>query len=198
MPSDTEARLRLEWDSMDAAPLPHADTIIEQAAPERASRRAVLVELEDVRLSLTDLRTHIEASGRDSILATSRWTIRELIAHLAAWAMRTRQELESLVGDKPPLETIHFEPDGGPRAWNQREVDARNGRSTRALFDELDTEIGQIADVVATAPQQFLAQVAKLPRTSGNPPAQWRMTVAAMIIGSCWHIRYHLARLERG
>jgi hypothetical protein len=197
MATDIEARLGLEWEALGAGHLPLADAVVEHAALENASRRAALVELEDVRLSCAALRGHVEERGSGSILATSRWTVREVIAHLASWAMRTRQELESLVEGTPPLEAIHFERDGGPRTWNQRQVDARNGHSTDALFDELDAEISRTADVVVGLPQQLLWQVAELPRTSGDPPARWRLPIVAMILGSCWHMRHHVARLER-
>jgi hypothetical protein len=197
MATDIEVRLGLEWESLAGAHLPMVDSIVENGAPEKVSRRAALVELEDVRLSCAELRTHIEGSGSDGILATSRWTVREVIAHLASWAMRTRHELESLVDGSPLLETIHFEREGGPRAWNQRQIDIRHGRSTAALFGELDTEISQIADVVISVREQLLRQVAEVPRTSGDPSVPWRIPVVAMVIGSCWHMRYHLARLER-
>jgi hypothetical protein len=72
----------------------------------------------------------------------------------------------------------------------------REGRSLSSLFDELDTELLRIADAVVTVPESRLRAIVALPRTVDDPPVPWRLSIAAMVIGSCWHTRYHLTRLE--
>ena len=173
------------------------DDIVGAATQEMASRRAAIVELDDVRLSLKELGARLESSGGTDELATSRWTVRQVIAHLASWAARTRIELESLVEGTDLPEPIHFERDGGPREWNQRAVDERDGRTLASLVEEFDVETAQTADIVARMPNELLRQVAVLPRTSGTRAVAWRMPIATLVIGTCWHVRYHLTRLAR-
>lgn len=173
------------------------DDVIRAATQEVASRRAAIVELEDVRLSVNTLCARLESSGGADELATSRWTVRQVIAHLASWATRTRIELESLAEGKNFPESIHFEREGGPREWNQRAVDDRDRRTLASLVEEFDVETARTADIVARIPNEELQQVAVLPRTSGARAVAWRMPLASLVIGTCWHVRYHLTRVDR-
>ena len=85
---------------------------------------------------------------------------------------------------------VHPEPAGNCLNWVLGHVVAtRNGVLTTRQWT-------RIAGFVATAPEAQLRGVVELPRTAGDPPAPWAMSVAAMVLGSCWHARYHLARLE--
>jgi hypothetical protein len=197
MPDEIEARLRREWENAVPVPLPDTARLVERAAPEHASRRAALAELDDARRLCAELRGHIEGNASEAVRATPGWTVREVIAHLASWAMRTRQELAATLEDAGGLEVIHFDRDGGPRMWNQREVDARAGRTVGMLFEELDDEWNRVAGLLATAPEGLVAEVVELPRTAGDPAAPWRMPLISMVIGACWHTRYHLQRLSR-
>jgi hypothetical protein len=194
MTTDVESRLLAEWTALPAGS-GDSEGIGDAAAPDRASRRQVLVELEDVRLSFEELRQPVEDTPLGMRPATGQWTVVQLMAHLASWARRTRIELESLTSGTMPLETIHFEREGGPRAWNQREVDARAAWTTAMIFEELDREVILVADIVARLPVDQLHGVVELPRTSGEPPEPWRLSLAAVVLGSCWHSRYHLARV---
>jgi mycothiol maleylpyruvate isomerase-like protein len=202
---DIEARLIADWEEICRAVPPAplrpgsgqaAARVVELSAPEHASRVALVAELEDLRRQCVDLRDAIEQAGATATLATSSWTVRDVVAHLASWAMETRHETEVLLDHGTFDYTIHFEQQGGPRVWNQREVDARAGATAAALFDELDRETQRLDDLVLEAPAAAFEEVVTLPRTSGDPPAAWRMPLAAMIAASCWHARLHLGQLE--
>jgi hypothetical protein len=65
------------------------------------------------------------------------------------------------------------------------------------VCDEIDSELTQVAEKVAHLPDDQLHGVVELPRTSGEPAEPWRRSIAAMVLMSCWHIRYHLVRLGR-
>jgi hypothetical protein len=199
MTNDLETRLDLEWRSLQAAVVGSPLRIIDAAAPDRASRRAVLIELEDVRWSCRELEQQLAQTGRGNAKATREWTAVQVAAHLAAWAKRTREELESLTANGRVLETIHFEPiaSGGPRTWNQREVDARQDWTAAMVFDEIDSELTRVADIVVRVPEDQLHGVFELPRTSGEPAQPWRYSLAAMLLTTCRHTRYHLKRLAQ-
>ncbi|MBM3818668.1 MAG: hypothetical protein FJW14_06575 [Acidimicrobiia bacterium] len=195
-PEDLHDRLIADW-RQAAGPMPRvtATEIAERAAPEQASRVAVLAELEDLRLSFTELHGLLDDQAAD-VRATSRWTARDVVAHLASWAMETRREAETLLAGGAFDYSIHFEREGGPRAWNQQEVDARARRTPAELFDELDRETIRTMDLMLEASEEVFGAVATLPRTSGDPAEPWRMPLGAMVLMSCWHARLHLRALE--
>jgi hypothetical protein len=172
-----------------------AREVMEAAAPERTSRVALLAELEDLRLTFQDLRHALASPEAKTAGVTGRWTALDVVAHLASWAVETRREMERLLARIPFDYAIHFEAEGGPRAWNQREVDDRAELGLSELVDELNTETERLVDLVLNAPAAALEEVVELPRTSGEPPQRWRMPLGAMVLGSCWHARLHLRRL---
>ena len=199
MTTDLETRLDVEWRALQRGDAGSRQRIVDAAAPDGASRRAVLVELEDVRWSCRDLERQFDETGLGSTKATGRWTAVEVAAHLASWAKRTREELEALTGGGRELETIHFEPlaAGGPRTWNQGEVDARQGWSAAMVFGEIDSELTRVAEIVLRLPESQLHGIAELPRTSGEPAQPWRFSLAAMLLMTCRHTRYHLRQIAR-
>ena len=145
-----------------------------------------------------DLREAFASPSATAALITSQWTALDVVGHLASWAAETRREAEGLLEGRPLGYAIHFERAGGPRAWNQREVDARSALGLSDLVEELTSETERLAELVLTAPQTSLDEVVELPRTSGDPPQRWRMPFSTMIVASCWHARLHLRTLLAG
>jgi hypothetical protein len=188
-----DTRLAAEWRLAVSAAAPPAITAA-AAEPSRASRTAIAAELEDVRLSVEESRGVIERA--QSRLATRRWSVRDVAAHLASWSWRTRVEAERLITGEPFDEIIPFGVDG-PHAWNQREVDARRSRSLAELFDEIDAEHVRLTDLVAGMSDDQASRLVTLPRTIGDPAVPWLLTIGAMILMSCWHARLHLRRIAR-
>jgi hypothetical protein len=174
------------------APDIDAATIVARSGFEHASRVALLAELDDLQMLFTDLRDALASPSAKKALITSHWTALEVVAHLASWAAETRREAEALLARRRLDYAIHFEREGGPRGWNQREVDARAAFGLAQLIEELTKENERLTELVLRAPQHSLEEVVELPRTSGEPPERWRMPFGAMIAASCWHARLHL------
>jgi hypothetical protein len=177
------------------SPRHRATSMMEAAAPERASRVALLAEVEDLRLLFQDLRFALASPDAKTTRITGKWHALDVVAHLASWAAETRREMERLLARTPFDYTIHFEAEGGPRAWNQREVDDRAELGLSELVDELNVETERLAELVLNAPGPMLDEVVELPRTSGEPPQRWRIPLGAMVLASCWHARLHLRQL---
>lgn len=194
---NTEAAVARELEALTSAPAVDARSI-SMAAAEPASRVALLAELEDLRLLFIELREECASPAAKTARLTSHWTALDVVAHLASWAAETRREAEALLAGDRLDYAIHFEREGGPRAWNQREVDARATRGLSELVEELVSETDRLADLVLAAPQTTLEQLVELPRTSGDPPQRWRMPFASMVGASCWHARLHLRKLLPG
>jgi hypothetical protein len=190
------ARLTAEWvDSVTRAAAPPASSIVAQAGPERASRTAVLAEIEDVRLTVEELAASLDEVGA-ARLATRRWSIRDVLAHLASWAWQTCVEIERLRDGEAFDETIHFGVTG-PHAWNQRHVEERSGRSLAALLAEIDAGHERLIALVIEMPEADLHRIVDLPRTIGEPAQPWRMPMSSMILMTCRHARLHLRGIER-
>src|SRR5262245_39856912 len=88
---------------------PADDTGSRQTAPERASRVALLAELDDLRLLVLELREALASPEAKTARITARWTALDVVAHLASWAAETRREMERLLAHTPFDYTIHFE-----------------------------------------------------------------------------------------
>jgi hypothetical protein len=194
---DIEARARAELESAAShAVLPPVGAILAAAQPQQASPTAVIAEIKDLRITLEQLRASIERTGVAELRVTTLWTVRDVVAHLASWAAETRREAEHILAGRAFDYTIHFEAAGGPRSWNQREVEQRAGKTLDELFDELDDEHQRLIELVFRTAHERLTVEADLPRTSGEPPRAWHMSVGAMIVAGAWHTRLHIARIE--
>jgi hypothetical protein len=191
-----EIEIAIARELQDAgAPDIDAATIVARSDSEHASRVALLAELDDLQMLFTDLREALASPSAKEALLTSRWTALDVVAHLASWAAETRREAEALLAGHRLDYAIHFEREGGPRAWNQREVAVRATFGLAKLIEELTKENERLTEMVLRAPQHALEEVVELPRTSGEPAQRWRMPLGAMIAASCWHARLHLRRL---
>ena len=190
------ARLTAEWaDSMNRAAVPPASAIMAQAGPERASRAALLAEIEDVQLSVEELGLALDETSA-ARLATRRWSVQDVLAHLASWTRQTCMEIERLRDGQPFDETIPFGLDG-PHAWNQRHVDEWSGRPLAALLAEIAAGHRRLLVLVADIPEEDVHRMVDLPRTIGEPAQPWRMPMSSMILMTCWHARLHLTRIDR-
>lgn len=198
MADDIEVRLSDEWGAAVASGrAPEIAGIRTAAALEFASRAAVVAELEETRLIVAELRESLETRRDEQRLVTRQWTIRDVVGHLASWARETRSEIDTL-GRRATFDyTIHFEREGGPRAWNQREIDARVGRSLQQLFDEFDAETSRLAELAVSQSEDEFRRPLELPRTSGQPPIPWRLGLAPLLLQTCWHVRYHLTAIKK-
>jgi hypothetical protein len=193
MPDDTVgARLAEEWRQTTAVAAP---VVMAPASAERVTRTVVVAELQDVQQAVRWLRQAAEESWNRR-LATSRWSIVDVVAHLASWAWRTRVEAEALVAGRRLDEIVHFGHDG-PHAWNQREVERRRQSSLDELVDEIDGEHERLIELVASVSDVDADRVVELPRTIGEPMRSWHMSLAAMILMTCWHSRLHLNRVRQ-
>lgn len=191
-----EGRLNAEWhETISAADVPAASDLAERAGAERASRRAVVVELEEVRILVEEVISSLD-QARSLRLATRQWTVFDVLAHLASWARETRVEVERLLAGQSFDEVIHFGLDG-PHAWNQREVDARRNRAPAQLLAEIEAETERLIELLTDMQEEDVWRQIDLPRTIGEPAAPWRMPLSSMIVMTCWHARGHLGRLER-
>jgi hypothetical protein len=182
------------WVSPDEA---MAVTIVESRG-DRTTRPMIWAELEEVRQTFADLRAAIASDrSRAETLATTTWTVKDLIAHLASWAVEFRRQVETVARGDAFDYVIEFTPRIGPTAWNAREVARRRDQPIEASFDELDAATAGMQELALTLPHDVLFGMATVPQSNdGRPENRWRVRLADLMVMKCWHDRYHLERLE--
>ena len=166
---------------------------------ESITRVVVWAELEDVRLAVAELHAALDEDGaRADLLATSRWSVKDVVAHLAAWAGEFRREIEAVARREAFDYSITFVPRIGPTDWNAREHDRRRDIPLDALFREFDAETAGLQDLALSLPDDVLFAVAELPQTpDGTAANRWRRRPADLMLMKCWHDRYHIGRLHQ-
>jgi hypothetical protein len=196
---DVERALTDDWQALIAAarPNPELPAATSQSRGGRITRPLLWAELEDVRLAFVEVHAALEDASAAGMLATTHWSVKDVVAHLASWAAEFRRQIETAAARAPFDYLITFTPKVGPTAWNEREVARRRDLPLDACFRELNTETGRIQDLALTLTDAALFAVAELPQTpDGRPENRWRTRLADLMLMKCWHDRYHLGRLR--
>lgn len=197
---DVDRALAGEWQAfVEAQPADPdlAATIVERRG-SRITRRMIWAELEDVRLAFADVHAALDEAAKADQLATTSWSVKELIAHIASWAREFRHQIETAAAGGTFDYLITFTPRVGPTEWNAREVERRRAWSLDDRFRELDVETARIQDLALALPDDRLFMTAELPQTpDGLPEHRWRAQLADLMLRKCFHDRYHLERLRR-
>jgi hypothetical protein len=196
---DVERALVEEWRLFAGAQRADQDlavTIVE-AHGNRLTRPLLWAELEDVRLAFVGLRASLQGSSKAETLATTRWTVKDLIGHIASWATELERQIETIAAGKEFDYLITFTPRVGPTDWNARELERRASMSLEERFRELDDATRRMQDLVLSLPDEVLYEAALLPQTpDGRQETRWRTRPADFVVNMCAHYRYHLDRLD--
>jgi len=196
---DVERTLMDEWRAFAAAaPIdPDLGATTIEARGSRVTRRIIWAELEDVRLSFAEVRAALEDESVADRLATTRWSIKDLIAHIGSWAAEFRRQIETAAAGRTFDYVITFTPRVGPTEWNARELDRRRAQSLDDRFREVDEETARIQELALALPDELLFMTAQLPQTpDGRPENRWRTRLADLMLMKCFHDRYHLDRIR--
>jgi Mycothiol maleylpyruvate isomerase N-terminal domain len=196
---DVDRGLVAEWQALVAAGRPDRDLAVAilETHGSRITRPLLWAELEDVRLEFVDLRASIDEASKAERLATTLWTVKDVVGHVAAWATEFANQMETIAARKEFDYLITFTPRVGPTEWNDRALAPRAAMSLGERFDELDAATSHIQDLALSLPDDVLFSEALLPETpDGRPENRWRSRVADMMLMMCMHDRYHLERLR--
>jgi hypothetical protein len=196
---DVERTLIDEWQAFAAAVPTDPDLGVAtvEARGGRLTRPILWAELEDVRLSFAEVHAALADESKAERLATTRWSIKDLIAHIASWAAEFRRQIETAAAGQTFDYVITFTPRVGPTEWNARELDRRRALSLDDRFRELDVETARIQELALALPEDVLFMTAELPQTpDGRPENRWRARLADLMLMKCFHDRYHLERIR--
>ena len=197
---DVERTLNSEWQTFVEAGRPSPDLAITtvEARGNRITRPVLWAELEDVRLAFAERHAALEDESKADALATTHWSVKDLVAHLASWATEFARQIETVAARVPFDYLITFTPRVGPTEWNARELERRRAMSLDDRFRELDAATARIQDLALSLSDDLLFTAAELPQTpDGRPENRWRTRLADLMLMKCWHDRYHLDRVAR-
>ncbi len=197
---DVERTLNGEWEAFVGAARtnPGLGAATVEARGTRLTRRMLWAELEDVRLAFAEVHAALDEESKADVLATTHWSLKDLVAHLASWATEFRRQIETAAAGTAFDYVITFTPRVGPTEWNAREVERRRAMSLDDRFRELDTATARIQELALTLPDDALFMTAELPQTpDGRPEHRWKTRLADLMLMKCFHDRYHLNRLRQ-
>ena len=196
---DVERTLNDEWHTFVDTGQPNPDLAVTtvEARGNRITRPLLWAELEDVRLAFAELHAALDEESKVDAPATTLWSVKDVVAHLASWATEFKRQIETVAARAMFDYLITFTPRVGPTEWNARELDRRRAMSLDDRFRELDAATARIQELALSLPDDLLFTAAELPQTpDGRPESRWRTRLADLMLMKCWHDRYHLDRLQ--
>jgi len=195
-------QLEREWQELLAS-VPEeqgADAAAARAAAAKTPLRpaAVFAELEDVRLGFAELVASGLLEKHAERLITRKWTLRDLLAHLASWAAEFRKETEIAArGGDFDYTILHVPSPRGPNEWNQERVEERRSLSLAEILAEYERETLRLQELVLLLPEETLAVDREFPLSpTGDPAALLRSSIGDIASMKCFHDRYHFARIR--
>ena len=197
-------QLEQEWSAMVAAvprerlmrpdwlqPIPGYGPM-QALVPMRAT--ALFAELEDVRREWQELREWPVLRKHAEAKVNPGWTYKDLLAHLASWAVEMYREAEGATQGAAFDYEIHFEPKVGPTQWNARAIEVRNAMTLEEIFDEFDDAVTRMQDLLIEVTPAGLARETRFPICMGPDPLV--ATIGRITAMKCFHDRYHFEQIR--
>jgi hypothetical protein len=187
-----------EWSALGRGPEARGPAFRRGGPPFPTTGPGLFAELEEVLALWRDLR-RAGLARYASLYINGGWTLRDLVAHLASWAVEFRQQAETIAAGREFDYAIPFALSViGPNQWNAEQVEARRRLSLRDLLDQFEEETGRLQDLLLTLPREVLMRPAMLPLApSGDPRSRVPGTIAVVASAKCTHDRHHLGQLRR-
>ena len=164
--------------------------------PVPATPLALYAQLENVLVSFRALR-ELPLAELATRYANARWTVKDLLGHLATWAAEFRREMETVTRGESFDYAIPFALSIlGPNEWNNRQAEAQRAVPLETLLDAFEADTRWMQDLVLALPEAALHGPVRLPLApSGDPQALFHGSIAMLVLGKCQHDAYHIGRL---
>lgn len=191
-------QLEREWQAAVASLPPEQflrpDWLRAMTAPMPWRPAALFAELEDTRWEWQQLRQWQELLDRADEMVNRGWTYKDLLAHLASWAVEFHKQMAIAAAGEEFGYEILFEPKVGPTEWNAVEVAKRRAITLAEIFDQFDEAFRQSQELVLSVPPERLLVQIQFPIRTGSVPLVGDIP---RIVGfKCFHNRYHFAQIR--
>lgn len=163
--------------------------------PVPSSPAALFAELEDTRREWQELRAWPALREHAESKVNPGWTYKQLLAHLASWAVEFQRQMETAAAGRKFDYEIAFAPKVGPTEWNAIEVAKREVMTLDEIFDQFDAAFAASQELVLTLPRERLLATVRFPIRMGPEPLVGNLPrIVAM---KCWHNSYHFAQIRQ-
>lgn len=196
-------QLEREWqellDRVPGAQAADAAAVLESAGKMPLRPAAVFAEFEDARLGFAELVASGLLEKYAERLVTRKWTLRDMLAHLASWAAEFRKEAETAArGGGFDYAILHVPSPRGPNEWNEERVEERRSLSLAEILGEYERETLRLQELVLLLPEETLAVEREFPLSpTGDPGALLRSSIGDITSMKCFHDRYHFGRIRQ-
>jgi hypothetical protein len=190
-------QLEQEWRELRDSLKPERWAAIRSATRGVARPLALFAQLEDALVRWRQWRASGLLARFADRYVNPRWTLHDLLAHLASWAALLRLEAETVARGEEFQQFIpHALSGGGPSRWNGVEVEKRRGRALEEILDEFERETTRVQDLVMDLSVGTLAREAVFPVAYGaDRNTCWRGTLAVAVAGATAHFRHHFDQI---
>ena len=120
--NDIDTQLRHDWQRLVSHVTAPANPAI------RLTPATLWIALEDLLMEWRELWSSEWFAAVKDQLINSKWTLKDLMAHVASWTGELRAQAEILAGGTGVGYQILFDEIGGPRSWNAEKVELRRSR----------------------------------------------------------------------
>jgi len=97
--------------------------------------------LDDLAAGRTELLSAIEGLSEEQMICpgvVGEWSVRDTLAHIAAWDKETRTVIQAFVTQEDPVFDYKISGQRGFARWNAREVEKRRDLSGAQILAEME------------------------------------------------------------
>ena len=162
----------------------------------RITPATLWIALEDLLMEWRALwRSEWFAAVKDQLI-NSKWTLKDLMAHVASWAAELRAQAEILAGGTGVGYQILFDEIGGPRSWNVEKVELRRRRLLEEVIGEIERETIRFQDLLFEVDIPALLTKHPIGIALAATPGEPRIrSIAGLVEMRCIHERHHMNRI---
>jgi tetratricopeptide (TPR) repeat protein len=149
-------------------------TLLDLIGRTQADQRALLAELSDAE--------------RDQQSAPDRWSVRDMLVHIAFWKRRQSERLSAAARGAAPDDEEHFE------QTNARVFEEWRDRPWSAVIEESERAYEELIERIQAADYDFLVDPNRFEWQHG------RSLVSSIVGNGVWHPQAHIAQfyVDRG
>ena len=187
-----DAQLQHDWQRLVSQITAPANPAI------RLTPATLWIALEDLVMQWRELwSSEWFAAVKDQSI-NSKWTLKDLMAHVASWTGELRAQAEILAGGTGVGYQILFDEIGGPRTWNAEKVELRRSRLLEEVIGEIERETVRFQDLLFEVDIHTLLREHPIGIALTAAPGQpWIRSIAGLVEMRCIHERHHMTRIRQ-
>jgi len=147
--------------------------------------------LDDLAAGRTELLSAIEGLSEEQMICpgvVGEWSVRDTLAHIAAWDKETRTAIHAFVTQEDPVFDYKISGQRGFARWNAREVEKRRDLSVAQILAEMEEARQELVELVQGLTEEQLSRRAV-------PPWRYPTTARRNLEIQAQHDREHAEQI---